>query len=225
MQHGVVSLTQLKACGLTARAVAVRVRAGRLHRLHREVYAVGHTCVGLHGHFLAAVMACGPRSVLSHYAALALWGLARWDHRYPEVTVADRAGRRRPGLRVADGPAPTRSELEDVVLDLLLRGAIAHPLVNPPLWLDGRRIVPDLLWPDVRLVVEADGKRWHGGGLARQDDAERQAILEAHGYRILRVTWEQAVRHPQQTLTRFRAAGAPLSALRTAPACRPGCDR
>lgn len=42
--------------------------------------------------------------------------------------------------------------------------------------------------------------------LAREHDAERQALLEAHGYRVLRVTWSQAVLCPQQTVARIRAA-------------------
>jgi hypothetical protein len=33
----------------------------------------------------------------------------------------------------------------------------------------------------------------HDGELAREDDAERQALLEAHGERVLRVSWKQAV--------------------------------
>jgi predicted transcriptional regulator of viral defense system len=41
-QHGVVARRQLEAIGLGRGAVAHRVSAGRLHRLHRGVYAVGH---------------------------------------------------------------------------------------------------------------------------------------------------------------------------------------
>jgi very-short-patch-repair endonuclease len=69
--------------------------------------------------------------------------------------------------------------------------------------------VPDFRWSAQRLVVEADGAAWHDHRLAREADAERQAILEAHGERVLRVTWEQAVAQPAQTLSRLRAAGAP----------------
>jgi hypothetical protein len=110
---------------------------------------------------------------------------------------------------VATGPAPTRSELEDVVLDLILRGGLRHPDVNVPIRVAGRRIVPDFRWPEQRLVVEADGARYHDGEVAREDDAERQALLEAAGERVLRVRWEQAVRRESQTLRRIRAAGAP----------------
>ena len=75
--------------------------------------------------------------------------------------------------------------------------------------LAGRRIVPDFRWPAQRLVVEADGAAWHDHRIAREDDAERQALLEDHGERVLRVTWQQVVAGPDQTLRRLRAAGAP----------------
>ena len=107
---------------------------------------------------------------------------------------------------VADGPAPTRSELEDRVLDLLDRAGIERPEINPGLWLDGSKVIPDFLWRDLRVVIEADGAAWHDHKLAREHDATRQAVLEAHGYRVVRVTWEQAVEHPRQTLARIRAA-------------------
>jgi hypothetical protein len=114
-----------------------------------------------------------------------------------------------PALRavVADGPAPTRSELEDIVLDLIDRVTAERPEINAMLRLDGERAIrPDFLWRERGLVIEADGAAWHDDKLTREDDAEKQAMLEAHGYRVLRITWEQAVRHPQQTLARIRAA-------------------
>lgn len=125
----------------------------------------------------------------------------------------DRLGPRR-GVRhlrriLATGPAPTRSELEDLVLDMILRGGFAHPDVNVALVLDGHRTVPDVRWPSERLVVEADSREWHENKLAREDDAERQALLEANGERVLRVTWAQATAQRAQTWARLRAAGAP----------------
>ena len=122
-------------------------------------------------------------------------------HRYPRHRGAAR-------LRavVADGPTPTKSDLEDLALDLLDHAAVPRPEVNAKLTLDGRPISPDLLWPGPRLAVELDSRRWHHDPLTRQDDADKQAILEAHGYRVLRITWRQIVDHPQQTLRRVRAA-------------------
>jgi len=109
---------------------------------------------------------------------------------------------------LTDGYVPTRSELEDAVLDLLTQGGFAKPRVNEPI---GLGFTPDFRWPDQRLVIEADSKNWHDDPIAQQDDAARQAILEAHGERVIRVTWKQTITHPTQTLQRIRAAGAPTS--------------
>ena len=125
--------------------------------------------------------------------------------------LGPRKGSRRLATIVAEGPAPTRTVLEDVVLDLLLAGGFARPDVNQPLRVEGRRLVPDFRWPEQRLIVEADGRAWHDGKLAREDDAERQALLEASGERVVRVTWEQAIARPAQTLARLRAAGGPIA--------------
>ena len=68
-QYGVVSLGQLVAIGFSPRAVSRRVQSGRLHRLHRGVYAAGHPCLTLHGRWLAATLAGGEGVVLSHRSA------------------------------------------------------------------------------------------------------------------------------------------------------------
>src|SRR5919198_6186904 len=58
-QYGVVSRRQVLALGIDRGGIERRLAAGRLHRMHRGVYAVGHTIVNGHGRWLAAVMACG----------------------------------------------------------------------------------------------------------------------------------------------------------------------
>jgi len=74
-QHGVVSIRQLRKVGYSQKSVRHAVAAGRLHRLHHGVYAVGHTNLSLNGRCLAAVLASGPRALLSHYSAGWLLGL------------------------------------------------------------------------------------------------------------------------------------------------------
>jgi Transcriptional regulator, AbiEi antitoxin len=74
-QHGVVSLRQMQRLGYSRDAVSYAARAGRLHRVHRGVYAVGHRRLSWHGHCLAAVLACGSHAVASHFSAAWLWGL------------------------------------------------------------------------------------------------------------------------------------------------------
>jgi very-short-patch-repair endonuclease len=95
-----------------------------------------------------------------------------------------------------------------VVLDLILRGGFTHPSVNEPLFIEGRRIVPDFRWPEQHLIIEADGGH-HDDPFERAADRERQRILEAHGFRVIRVTWKQVVAQPAATLRRFAEAGAP----------------
>jgi very-short-patch-repair endonuclease len=99
-QHGVVATRQLAALGIAQRAVAHRAAAGRLHRVHHGVYAVGHPVVSGHGRWMAAVLACGPGAALSHAAAAALWEIRRSAAILVDVTVPRTGSRSRPGLRI-----------------------------------------------------------------------------------------------------------------------------
>jgi very-short-patch-repair endonuclease len=74
-QEGVVGHAQLMAIGLTRHEIGDRIRAKRLHRLHRGVYAVGHRRLTRAGRYMAAVLAAGEGAVLSHRAAAGLWEL------------------------------------------------------------------------------------------------------------------------------------------------------
>jgi hypothetical protein len=98
-QWGVLSLAQLRALGIGARAVQQRAAAGRLHRVHRGVYAVGHRALRVEGHRLAAVLACGPGAVLSHRSAASHWGLLATDQVGIDVT-APRSRQGVPGIRL-----------------------------------------------------------------------------------------------------------------------------
>ena len=100
-QHGVVSAAQLTTLGLTRSAVSRRVAAGRLHRVHQGVYAVGHRVLTADGHRLAGVLACGPGALASHVTAAVIWGLRHSSSRLVHVVLdADRGHRSRPGIRV-----------------------------------------------------------------------------------------------------------------------------
>ena len=110
---------------------------------------------------------------------------------------------------LARGAVPTRSELEDVVYDLIVAGGFEPAEVNEPLRLEGRVVIPDFLWPKQKIVLEADGARWHDHALARGHDLERQALLERLGYTVLRVRWEEAIQRPSAARQRLAEAGAP----------------
>jgi very-short-patch-repair endonuclease len=74
-QHGVISRRQLLDLGWYPEAIKHRVRRGRLHPVRRGVFAVGRPDLTLHGHWMAAVLACGPGAFLSHVDAARLWGI------------------------------------------------------------------------------------------------------------------------------------------------------
>lgn len=94
-QHGAVTTAQLGAAGLDKYAVQRRARAGRLHRVHRGVYAVGHPGLSQEGRWMAAVLACGEGAVLSHRSAAALWELLPPRTEWVDVSVPSCSGRRR----------------------------------------------------------------------------------------------------------------------------------
>jgi hypothetical protein len=110
----VVTLPQLQLLGLGKGGVAKRAREGRLHRIHRGVYAVGRPALTLRGRWMAAVLAYRPGAVLSHRSAAALHGL-RPDHRAKiDVSVPGRCARRRPGIDVHVTSTLTEADITTV---------------------------------------------------------------------------------------------------------------
>jgi hypothetical protein len=110
-QNGVASLDQLRGIGLTQRTAEYRATQGRLHRVHRGVYAVGHLSIGQLGALRAAVLACGEGAVISHSTAAAFYDLR--DH-WPaliDITGGRQAGRKLDGIRCRRCRYPTPEEI------------------------------------------------------------------------------------------------------------------
>jgi very-short-patch-repair endonuclease len=141
-QHGVVTTGQLLSAGIYSSGISNRRAAGRLHRIHRGVYAVGHPNIGNEGRWMAAVLACGDGAVLSHCTAALLWrmlpvtpGAERRD--YPiDVTLQGGNGRKsRPGIRIHRSTTLS-------LTDCTRRRGI--PVTTPARTLeDLRRVLPD----------------------------------------------------------------------------------
>ena len=87
-----MSRAQVLALGFDRGGIERRLTSGRLHRLYRGVYAVGHTVLSRNGAYLAAVLACGPNAALSHRSAAALWGLRPSNAPRIDVTVPHTSG-------------------------------------------------------------------------------------------------------------------------------------
>lgn len=95
-QYGVVSHAQLTDLGYAATAVKSAVASGRLHRIHRGVFAVGHAGVSRHGRCLAGVLARGEGALLSYRSAAWLWGMVTAFAAPIEVSVPWRGHGRSP---------------------------------------------------------------------------------------------------------------------------------
>jgi very-short-patch-repair endonuclease len=139
-QSGVVSHVQLLGLGLSPDDVRLRRERGRLHVLHRGVYAVGHRVVRAEGRRWAGLLALGPDAFLSHHTAADAFDIQRSDSPLVHVTVRGRAGRaRRAGIRVHRPRALPDGEVT------VLRGM---PITTPArtlLDLAGARLRADLL--------------------------------------------------------------------------------
>src|SRR6478672_12252975 len=111
-QGGAVSIDQLRDAGVSTRNVSHQASDGRLHRIHRGVYTVGHRSISRQTHLRAAVFACGEGAVVSHGTAAAFHRLFdEWPH-FIDVTVSGEAGRKIDGIRCRRCRYPEPEEVE-----------------------------------------------------------------------------------------------------------------
>jgi very-short-patch-repair endonuclease len=127
-QHGVVTLSQLRALGLSSSAVRSRVACGRFHRVHAGVFAVGHAPLTRNGHYMAAVLTCGRGAVLSHRAAADLLDLRRSTRSTVDVTTPRRSGRERRGIDAHT--SATLASRDVTVVDGIACTSVARTLLD-----------------------------------------------------------------------------------------------
>jgi very-short-patch-repair endonuclease len=167
-QGGVVAFEQLLQLGMSPRETDRRVEAGRLHPVHRGVYAVGHTAVRGDGRRWAAVLALGGRAFLSHHSAADAYEFRKSSSGVVHVTVRGRTGRkRRAGILVhrphalADDEVTTLRGLPittpaRTVLDLAAAGVRGRALEAA---LDGAEVIGVLDFADLhRLLARYPGR-------------------------------------------------------------------
>ena len=200
-QHGVVARRQLLALGVGSRAIDHRVATGRLHLLHRGVYAVGHRVVSQHGWWMGALLSAGPEAVLSHRSAAALWGIRQTTASRIDVTLP-RWVRRRAGIAAHQAvlPADETTIRQDIPVTAASRTLLDLATVLAPRQLE-RAIeeaealrLPDALTlddlvarypgrpgtPAVRRVLDAG----HVGATLTRSELEERflAFLDEHGF-------------------------------------------
>jgi hypothetical protein len=104
------------------------------------------------------------------------------------------------------GSTATESELEEAFLALCRRIQLPPPQLQQWLTLPdgGSPIRVDFLWREQRVVVEVDGRKFHGTRQARPRDARKDQRLTVHGWRPIRTDARQILHQPsdlEMTLT------------------------
>lgn len=93
--------------------------------------------------------------------------------------------------RNATARGVTRKELERRFRVLLASTDLPEPQRNAHIAVRGRFFEVDCLWRVQRLVIELDGRAVHATDLAFERDREKDRLLVADGWRVVRITWIQ----------------------------------
>jgi very-short-patch-repair endonuclease len=132
-QNGVLSTAQLMQAGLGSSTISRWATSGLLHRLYPGVYAFGHRRLRPEGLQMAAVLAGGPDSTLSHRSALLARGQRRDAGATFEITTPGRRGRTIRGIKAYHHPlhADDRTTLHGVPITSVARTLVdAAGVVN-----------------------------------------------------------------------------------------------
>lgn len=273
-QYGAVTRAQLLELGFSPQAITHRIAKGRLHPVHRGVYAIGRPQLTRNGRWIAALLSCGPEAALSHRSAGALWEISADGEAKVEVSVPAAVARVRPGvvvhrraklgaedvtrhhgipvttpiltlidlaallprdhLEAAINEADKRSLTDPESLRSVLDGMTGLPGVAArrdildrrtfaltdselerrflplarraglPLPRTGRRVNGfdvDFYWPELGLVVETDGLRYHRTPAQQARDRLRDQVHAAAGLTPLRFTHAQVRFEPDHVQT------------------------
>jgi very-short-patch-repair endonuclease len=95
----------------------------------------------------------------------------------------------------------TDSELERRLLRLVRRAGLPQPLTQQHV--NGHRV--DFYWPELKLIVETDGLRYHRTATQQSRDRARDQAHVAAGFVVLRFTHAQVRYDPERVVSTFRA--------------------
>jgi hypothetical protein len=90
------------------------------------------------------------------------------------------------------GPVRVRSGAETEMLLVCRRAGLPEPVINGRV--TGMEV--DFHWPELRLVVEVDGWRFHGGRERANADRDRDQRLLVAGWQVVRFTRDQIAADP-----------------------------
>jgi very-short-patch-repair endonuclease len=93
-------------------------------------------------------------------------------------------------------PQLTRTALEHAFLALIRSADLPEPKVNHHIHLDDRLVERDFVWPELKLIVEVDGRRAHTTRRAFEEDRRTDAELHRRGWHTARFSERQVTRDP-----------------------------
>jgi REase_MTES_1575/Transcriptional regulator, AbiEi antitoxin len=105
-----------------------------------------------------------------------------------------------------EGYVPPASELERRARRLFVERGL--PMPSFEVHLGDQELIGrvDCTWKAERLVVELDGRQYHGSVSAREADRLRDNRLMAAGWRVIRITWDDLRDRPDEIVDQIRAA-------------------
>jgi hypothetical protein len=108
---------------------------------------------------------------------------------------------------LGEGRRLPESELERRTIELIVQSGLPHPSVQARLpWrteISGR---VDLLYPEARLIIECDGRRWHSTSDSFQRDRRRDNLAQLGGWMVLRFTWLDVTTRGLEVVAQVRQA-------------------
>lgn len=130
------------------------------------------------------------------------------------LTLRRHARRGRPGVarlrRIIAANAhreeTTDSDLELLVIALLLEHGLPEPVVHHRIFAGGRFVAEvDLAYPELKIAIELDG-RIHLDPVVHERDLPRQNDLILEGWIVLRFTWRRLQQRPESIVAEVRSA-------------------
>lgn len=203
-QHGIVSRAQLLDSGLPESTIDRRLRSGRLRPVHRGVYAL-RGGLGLHARAMAATLACGARSFVSHVTAAALTDIVPEPDRTEPVDISlpGRGHRRVAGIHKH---ADRQGAPEDVTaLDGIPITTPIRTLIDLASVFDFRGLERAVARSERNGLVTADLLRRALAGLSAQRGVAKLRQLLGQAERILTRSAAEEI-----LLQLVRAAGLPM---------------
>jgi very-short-patch-repair endonuclease len=110
----------------------------------------------------------------------------------------------RPGSPGSNDERRLRSTLEARLLTLIATAELPAPHCNREIRANDKTLEVDFLWPEQRLVVEADGERFHDNPVAFERDRMRDRALQLAGFRVVRFTHAQIKSEPDAVVSAIR---------------------